>query len=558
MTFWQIFFRVLPRRPLKALEALYWRLTGRKVRAGNRLRLAIVNLPISYELWIANVEQAETVAEQAPAIMARWPRQPTFGIIIYAEGCDSRAKMFKSIESLHRQIYPRWTLMHSAGDSSNVPAADFLVPLKAGNLLSDAALFRFAEALQSNTAACFLYGDHDVMDRRGRRTRPWFKPQWNAEMFLALDYVSQAVAIRLPLARKMDIKTGPGARERLDEALLFALHTAKETIVHVPHIISHVESNEHDANQSRREIVSRHLSPADALCLDGAFGTLKISWPLPSELPKVSIIIPTKDKVDLLRACIESVLAQTDYPKFEILVVDNNSSAADALQYLGEISDVHMVRVLRYAQPYNFSAINNFAVAQADGSYLCLLNNDTEVVSSGWLTEMMRYAVRPEVGAVGAKLLYGDGRIQHAGVIVGMGDAAGHAHRFTSGDAPGYFKQPHVAQFVSAVTAACLVVEKAKFEAVGGFNERDFAIAYNDVDFCLKLQSSGLKNVYVPHAILLHHETQSRGDDLSPEHLERYARELRTLKERWGTEAFVDPLHNPNLDRYSEAYVVRI
>ncbi|MFL5240428.1 MAG: glycosyl transferase, partial [Rhizomicrobium sp.] len=216
------------------------------------------------------------------------------------------------------------------------------------------------------------------------------------------------------------------------------------------------------------------------------------------------------------------------------------------------------IRVLAYPGPYNFSAINNAAALAARGAYLCLLNNDTEVVNAEWLTELMRYAVRDEVGAAGAKLLYEDGTIQHAGVVVGIGGAAGHAHRFLPATEPGYFRQPHVAQYVSAVTAACLVVEKKKFEAVGGLDEVALAVAFNDVDFCLKLEKAGWRNVYVPHAVLLHHESKSRGDDISPLNIDRYRRELRTLQERWGTTTYDDPLHNPNLDRYSETYVLNL
>ena len=168
----------------------------------------------------------------------------------------------------------------------------------------------------------------------------------------------------------------------------------------------------------------------------------------------------------------------------------------------------------------------------------------------------MRYALRDEIGAVGAKLLYEDGTIQHAGVVVGIGDAAGHAHRDLPGNDPGYFRQPHVAQFVSAVTAACLVVKKEKFDQVGGLDEAELAVAFNDVDFCLKLEKAGWRNVYVPHAVLLHHESRSRGRDAAPANIDRYRRELNVLQERWQTKTYADPLHNPNLDRYSETFVI--
>jgi GT2 family glycosyltransferase len=238
--------------------------------------------------------------------------------------------------------------------------------------------------------------------------------------------------------------------------------------------------------------------------------------------------------------------------------VDNASVEAATIEYLRELESHPSIRVLSYPNPYNFSKINNFAALHARGSYLCLLNNDTEVLEHAWLTEMMRYAIRPEIGAVGAKLLYQDGSIQHAGVVIGIGGAAGHAHRFLPGSQPGYFKQPHVAQFVSAVTAACLLVQKSKFEQVGGLDEEHLAVAFNDVDFCLKLQACGYRNVYVPDALLVHYESKSRGSDASPANIDRYLYELHTLQERWDTKNYKDPLHNPNLDRCSETFIICI
>jgi GT2 family glycosyltransferase len=275
-------------------------------------------------------------------------------------------------------------------------------------------------------------------------------------------------------------------------------------------------------------------------------------------LPLVSIIVPTKDKLELLQPCVEGVLEGTHYDNFELLIVDNGSVEADTAEYLRNIAKNAKVRILPFPAPYNFSAINNFAVRQARGRYVCLLNNDTEVAEPAWLTEMMRYAVRPEIGAVGAKLLYEDGSIQHAGVVIGIGEAAGHAHRHLPADRPGYFRQPHIAQFVSAVTAACLVVEKNKFLAVGGLDEEALAVAFNDVDLCLKLQAAGWRNVYVPHAILYHHESKSRGKDISSRNIDRYRRELRVLQERWGTPTYEDPVHNPNLDRSSETFLIGV
>jgi GT2 family glycosyltransferase len=238
--------------------------------------------------------------------------------------------------------------------------------------------------------------------------------------------------------------------------------------------------------------------------------------------------------------------------------MNNNSAELETLRYLREISALPNVQVIAYPHPYNYSAINNFAAQHCNGDYLCMLNNDTEVTDGRWLEEMMRQAVRPRIGAVGAKLLYNDGSIQHAGVVIGIGEAAGHAHRHLRPGQAGYFARAHVTHFVSAVTAACLVIERRKFEAVGGLDEVGFAVAFNDVDLCLRLEKAGWRNIYTPRAVLIHHESQSRGKDTSRKHIRRYSAELALLQERWGTRDYVDPLHHPALDRANESYVIKL
>ena len=554
MTFWELFFRLLLRRPWDALSALYWRITRRRVRAFNRLRTGTANLPFAYRFWIRTIERNRQRENDFKLIAARWRWQPRFAILIHCRrGCtDDRLR--RSITSIERQLYAAWTVIESLNDPG-CGEYDFVVPVRAGDSLSKVALFRFAEAIQADSHATVLYGDQDELDPRGRRRRPWFKPGWNPEMFLAQDFLSAAVAIKRSVILEFVGRDAPD----LHTLLLSATSTDNGAVVHVPHILCHVNPQpDEELSGARVEAVTRHVQSLGASTVAGLFGTIKVQWPLPAEPPLVSIIIPTRDALEVLRPCIESVLRLTTYERFEIVVVDNGSTDAATLAYFEDLASEPTIRILRYDAPYNYSAINNWAAEMATGSYLCLLNNDTEVLEPDWLTEMMRYAVRSDVGAVGAKLLYADGTIQHAGVVIGMGEGAGHAHRFQPSGEAGYFGQPHVAQFVSAVTAACLVVAKTKFQAVGGLDAQNLAIAYNDVDHCLKLQAAGWRNVYVPHAVLLHHESKSRGSDVSPEHVERYTRELRVLQERWGTKSYQDPLHNPNLDRYSETFLLRL
>ncbi len=467
-----MFFRLLLRRPRPALAALYWHFTRRKVRAQNRLRLGMADLPFAYRVWMATIERNSELAHKYQAIAGQWAWRPHFSVLLHAGPNATQEQVERSIKSVERQVYPLWTVVDGSSQAIGLSVGgaqgDYFVPLRAGDELAESALFRFAESLQADPRACILYGDQDELNGRGERVHPWFKPRWNAEMFLAHDVLSAAVAIRSELARSV---VDPA--DDLDALLLAATSAAEGAIVHIPHVLSHVDRQAADERAgSRLRAVAKHLQPLGASCTAGPFGTVKVQWPLPSELPLVSIVIPTRDKVELLRACMDSVLTRTSYARYEILVVDNGSVKSATLTYLDQMTIHPAIRVLRYDQPYNYSAINNFAARSATGSFLCLLNNDTEAVESDWLDEMMRYAIRPDVGAVGAKLLYGDGSIQHAGVVIGIGDAAGHAHRFSPADQAGYFKQPHVAQFVSAVTAACLL-SKRKFEAVGGLDERN-------------------------------------------------------------------------------------
>jgi O-antigen biosynthesis protein len=586
-SFPKAFFRALRWRPRQALAALYWYVTRRKVRARNTLRLGTALAPYAYDAWVETVEDNASLAANAGEITSHWARRPEFSILLHAPTGTKCEAFEATLASLREQYYPKWTLIVASGDagqcgsdeirdlpsSKNIRASDdvdalstgvtaasgdFIVPICAGTLLSPSALFRFVEGLQGDVRPDIIYGDQDEVDVRGRRARPWFKPDWDKEMFLAQDYLSDACAISLPLAREalsIACMTDQAATFSL---LLAATQRAVGPIKHVQHIVSHVKIGS-ISNQAARVIaVARHLEQLGASAVPGPFATVRAVWPLPQEAPGVSIIVPTRDKLEILRPCVESVLDLTTYRPFELIIADNGSADQDTLDYLFKVSKRAKVRVIPYDRPYNYSAINNFAVSEATHPFICLLNNDTEVLAGDWLTELMRYAVQPDVGAAGAKLLYDDGSIQHAGVVIGICEAAGHAHRFERANEPGYFAQTHLAHVVSAVTAACLVVEKSKFLSVGGFDAEDLAIAYNDVDLCLKLERAGWRNMYVPHATLLHHESKSRGQDFSPKNIDRYKRELSTLQKRWGTVTYEDPRHNRNLDRYSETFILRV
>ncbi len=580
-----IFFMILFWRPHRAVEIMYWYATNRKLRARNRLRAVAAAAPFAYQVLIHSIERQDEIIAAAPAMIASWEDTPLFSIIAEAPSARSRIWLRAAIKSVQRQCYGRWELLlfgngatsyaaqdprvrvmsdemgqdrPSWNDAIDRVAGEFIVPLTEGTLLSALALFRFAEALQSRPDAEILYGDEDGI-ARGHRSSPWLKPAWNAEMFLALDFASRGCAIATAGAR--------AAKSSMLDAIecpvfaLFLAVTRSSTVdpVHVEHIVVHVQRDAatNDAKSRARVVQVQHADEA-ITAEPGAFGTVIVRWPMPAPEPSISILIPTRDKVDLLAACIGSILNKTEYKNYQIIIIDNGSTETETHEYFATVDKNPKISVLPCAMPYNYSAINNYAVDRSQDDFVCFLNNDTEIIDGRWLGELMRYAVRPSIGAVGAKLLYADLSIQHAGVVLGIGNAAGHAHRNLPDGDIGYFAQAHVPHYASAVTAACMVVERRKFLDAGGFDERELQIAYNDVDLCLKLQHLGWRNVYAPQAVLLHLESKSRGSDFSAAHLERYMRELAVLQTRWNTTTLVDPMHHPRLDRGSEVYRINL
>jgi GT2 family glycosyltransferase len=274
----------------------------------------------------------------------------------------------------------------------------------------------------------------------------------------------------------------------------------------------------------------------------------RIKFDLPDALPLVSIIIPTRNGKKILQNCIESILEKSSYKKYEILVVDNDSDEPETLEYFSLIQKNKKIKVIKFNGKFNYSAINNYAVKNANGEVIALVNNDIEVISEDWLSEMVSIAIQPRVGAVGAKLLYEDGRLQHGGVLIGLGGVAGHANKYAPKNDPGYCCRSVLIQSMSAVTAACMVIRKDVYLEVGGLDELNLKVAFNDVDFCLRVKEAGYKNIWTPHAQLYHHESATRGAEDSAEKKLRFQAEVEYMKERWSV--FLrdgDPAYSPNL-----------
>ena len=470
---------------------------------------------------------------------------------------------YRAIDSRIKVSYRRKNGHISAASNSALALAEggFIALLDHDDVLPEHALYMVAAVLEANPKIDLIYTDSDNIDINGQRFGAYFKSDWNPDLML-----SQNMFCHLGVYRRSLIEKVGGFRSEYDGSqdhdlvLRIQRLTTPDRIHHIPHILYHwraipgsaaLRPEEKAYTMERaRQAITDHLAECGIIAevLPSSCPMFhRVRYALPEPVPKVTIVIPTRDRVDLLCICIEGLLRRTDYPNIEILIVDNRSQERATRAYFAQLTTDSRIRILSYDAPFNFSAINNFAVAQATGSILCLLNNDTEVINRDWLTEMVSQAVRTGVGAVGALLYYPDDRFQHSGVVLGIGGVAGHIHHGLGRGQFGYFGRAAVVQNLSAVTGACLVMRKTVFEEVGGLNEKDLSIAFNDIDLCLRVREAGYRIVWTPHAELYHHESASRGPDTDPDKVDRFMAEERYMKRRWKHILQTDPYYNPNL-----------
>lgn len=480
---------------------------------------------------------------------------------------SSEVNQVLEIISLYRRLDSRikiWTPNRGAGVSTASNAAlaategEFVVLLNQDDELSTDALFEVVKLLQEHPEAALVYSDEDKIDAGGNRFDPYFKPGWSPDLLLSTNYVGHLGAYR-----KSILEEAGGFQREFDGSQYYdmTLRFTEKTdeIYHVPKVLYQrrtVEGFSSDTEHARDSILSALSEALERRDLQGSVegGSLSNHFRVKLQIqgePKVSVIIPTRDNVSLLKNCVESIERLTSYRNYDILIVDNDSDDPATVGYLS--STPH--RVIRFREEFNYSKINNFAAGEAEGEYLLFLNDDTEVIAERWMEEMLGHAQRKEVGAVGAKLLYPDGRIQHAGVLTGVGNVWGlgvatHSHQFYSADSPGYGGAATIVGNYAAVTAACMMVRRSKFEEVGSFDEKNLPISFNDVDLCLRMRERGYRIIYTPYAELYHHESASRGRKSRPA-------ENIYMREYWGEVLDNDPFYNANFSRGSGDFNLR-
>ena len=592
--------------------------------------------PNTYAAWVAAYDRlTPESADRIRTKLGTLTKRPMISVLMPVYNTPEKW-LVAAIESVRRQLYDNWELC-IADDASKLPHVrkvleryqrkdqrikvafretnghisaasnsalalahgEFIALLDHDDEIRPHALACVALELDAHPNADLVYSDEDKIDENGHRYDHYFKPDWNPDLFLVQNYVSHLGVYRTLLVREVGgFRVGYEGSQDWDLAMRVVERTAPDRIRHIPKILYHWRSvpgstamligAKSYATQAAEKVISEHFVRAgvDAKITPTKGSYWRVHYPIPEPAPKVTLIMPTRNRLNVLKPCVESILAKTTYPNFEILIVDNDSDDPETIAYLRELacragspdpavcagdgdsiarvagsgdpalhprsrlpagSPNASVRVVRFPGEFNFSAINNFGVAQTAAPVIALVNNDLEVMHGDWLDEMVSHALRPEIGCVGAKLYYPDDRIQHAGVILGIGGVAAHAWQTHPRGAAGQAHRNLLQQNMSAVTAACLVIRREIYEQVGGLESDQLKVAFNDVDFCLKVRAAGYRNLWTPYAELYHHESASRGKEDTLEKRDRFRGEVEYMMEKWDGLLTNDPAYNPNL-----------
>lgn len=553
-----------------------------------------------YEIWIDQNTLSEEKIRAAQEEIEKFPYKPKISIIMPVYNVE-KIWLEKAIKSVIDQIYPNWELCivddastkshtketllkykennkikikllgknkgisEASNEALSLATGDYVGFLDHDDELSADALYENTKLLNKHPEANLIYSDEDKISPEGKRIEPYFKPDWSPDLFLSYNYICHFSVFRKKMVD--DIKGfRKGYEGSQDYDLLLRFTEKTDRIFHIPKVLYHwrqikgstatvhKEKITHIENSMRALQEALNRRKIEGVVEKGIhfdqFESYRVRRAL-KDSPLVSIIIPMKDMVSFLKRNLNSIEEKTDYKNYEIIIVDNNSQEKETRDYFEIIRKKKNIKIIEFKDPFNFSKINNFAVTKAKGKHLLFLNNDMEVLSRGWLISMLEHSSRKEIGAVGAKLIFPNNTIQHAGTVLGLGGVAGHSHKHFPAESNGYFGALNTIRNYSAVTAACMMTRKEVFEEVGRFDEIHLSVAFNDVDLCLKIREKGYLIVYTPYAALYHYESTSRGYDLNPD-------EILYMKNRWGQILFSDPYYNPNLTFDSEDFRIKV
>jgi O-antigen biosynthesis protein len=560
-----------------------------------------------YEQWVIYNAPTEKDIERIKAHIPELTYKPLFSIVVPVYNVEE-IWLRKCIESVQAQLYPYWELCiaddaspnprirqvleeYAAKDSrikvvyreqnghisaaSNsaleIASGEFIVLLDNDDELTRDALYENVLLLNNHPEADMIYSDEDKISEVGERHTPFFKPDWSPDNFLSMMYTCHLGVYRTDLVRGIG-GFRLGFEGSQDHDLVLRLTEQTSNIYHIPKILYHwrtvAQSTAMNPSSKSYAVIAGEKAIQEALDRRGEGGRVEAMENLPGRYmvhyptknnPLISILIPTRNMASVLEPCLISIFEKSTYTNYEVIVIDNGSKEQETLTLFEQWKqrEPERFKVITLDIPFNYSRLNNEAAKQTKGELLLLLNNDIEVITPNWLEEMAGQAMRASIGAVGAKLYFPDNTIQHAGVTLGVGGVAGHTFRELDANHPGYFDRLIIVSNYSAVTGACLMVRRELFEEVGGLEE-ELQVAFNDVDFCLKLLEKGYRNLLVPQVKLYHHESKSRGYEDTPDKMQRFLGEVNRMKKRWDGLLYRDPCYNPNLTLKRSDYSVEI
>jgi GT2 family glycosyltransferase len=490
--------------------------------------------------------------------------------ICIADDCSTKAEV-KLVLDDYAARYPEQIrvayrtknghISESSNTALELVTGEFVGLLDHDDELHPLALYCMVEMINAHPDAALIYSDEDKISEEGARSEPYFKSDFNYDLFLSQNMISHFGVYKTSVMKEIGgFRTGLEGSQDYDLALRVLDRVGHDVVYHVPRplyhwrIIPESTASGHEAKPyahiAAMRAIDDHLARnninAHTIHAPGTHAFNKVVYALPDVLPSVEIIIPTRDSASLVEQCVESVRQKSSYPNFRIAIIDNGSVKQETHDLFARLQEDERIKVVRDDSPFNYSALNNRVALASTADFVCLMNNDIEVINADWLEEMVSVALQKNVGAVGAKLLYPDDTIQHAGVVLGVGGIASHAHKHFPNTMAGYFARARLRNAMSAVTAACLLIRQSIYKEVGGLDE-ELHVAYNDIDFCLRVRKAGYRNVFTPYAELYHHESATRGAEDTPEKISRFNQESELVRQRWGDLLMNDPCYSPNL-----------